>query len=452
MKKSRIAFCILLLCLSSFLFCDEAKKDEKTELEKQLDILNYGLESDITDLISSLTEEKDVSISKDVLNLFNQTRNVNIRKKILFYFQKLEDPCLKDFCLEFLLDPYDEETEYVGQVMQYVSELHITEAVDSIMDILKSDNEQFKSMCFTAIGKLGGPEEAKYLIDYLREEELETTEKQFLMKALGELAVVETYDDLVEIAQDEDENTYVRRYAIEAASKMGKNEVIQILVDMNQSKDPAVRAVVVSCSGNFVPDDPDALTIVLDGLKDNHQSVRAAAIKICREKKLVQAEKSLVFRAKSDPVTNLKYDSYYALAAINTKEASNLLASVISDSKASETARAKAVDAALEYSVSECYDEIKDTTRKALEDDKLKNLRYAIGKSIAKHKTPHFEDICMAYLEHKDVSTKGTGLDMYASSHYADAKQIVEKIAESEEKANNPLKKKAQLILQKASR
>ena len=85
------------------------------------------------------------------------------------------------------------------------------------------------------------------------------------------------------------------------------------------------------------------------------------------------------------------------------------------------------------------------------EDDKLKNLRYAIGKSIAKHKTPHFEDICMAFLEHKDVSTKGTGLDMYASNHYSEAKQIVEKIAESEEKANNPLKKKAQLILQKSS-
>ena len=128
MKKFRIAFCLLLLCFSSILFCEDAKKDEKSELEKQLDTLNFGLESDVTDLISSLTEDKDASISKDVLNLFNQTRNVNIRKKILFYFQKLEDPCLKDFCLDFLLDPYDEETEYVAQVMQYVSELHITEA------------------------------------------------------------------------------------------------------------------------------------------------------------------------------------------------------------------------------------------------------------------------------------------------------------------------------------
>ena len=451
MKKFRIAFCLLLLCFSSILFCEDAKKDEKSELEKQLDTLNFGLESDVTDLISSLTEDKDASISKDVLNLFNQTRNVNIRKKILFYFQKLEDPCLKDFCLDFLLDPYDEETEYVAQVMQYVSELHITEAVAPIMDILKSDNEQFMSMSLAAIGKLGGPEEAKFLVDLLRDEELETSQKQSLMKALGELAVVETYDDLVEIAQDEDENTFVRRYAIEAASKMGKKEVIKILVDMNHSKDPAVRSVVVTCAGNFVPDDPDAVTIVLDALKDNHQGVRSSSIKICREKKLQEAEKSLIFRAKNDPVTNLKYDSYYALASVNTKDASSFLASVISDDKASETARAKAVDAALEYSISECYDEIKATAKKTLEDDKLKNLRYAIGKSIAKHKTPHFEDICMAFLEHKDVSTKGTGLDMYASNHYSDAKQIVEKIAESEEKANNPLKKKAQLILQKSS-
>ena len=70
------------------------------------------------------------------------------------------------------------------------------------------------------IGKIGGVEEAKYLVECLEDEDLPLARRQSLMKALGQLKVVETYDDLVEIAKDEDENTFVRVYALESAASM----------------------------------------------------------------------------------------------------------------------------------------------------------------------------------------------------------------------------------------
>mgnify|MGYP002853220142 CR=1 FL=1 len=454
-KVLKFLICALFVCAFSFSLYSEEKDTEKSqnEIEKQIDILNYGLESDITELITDLTKEKDAFLVDEIKKMFDTTRNVNVRKKIIYYFQVLENDSLKDFCLDFLLDPYEEETEYVAQVMQYVSALKIKEASPEILDILKSDNEQFKNMSITALGLIGGKEEADYLIEYFHDEELDVIEKQTILKALGNLALVETYDDLIEIATDDDENTFVRRYAIEAASKMGKNDVVKILSEMSHSSDPNIRSVVVQSAGNFVSNEKsecnaDALIIILDGLKDNHQNVRMESVKVCREKKLSDAEKILLFRAKNDPVANIKYECYYALAGIGSKDCADFLSSVMKDEKMNETARAKAVDAVLEYNVTLCYDDVKKVAEKALDDDKLKNLRYAIGKSLANHDNLNFEPTCLEFLKSKDVATKGTGIDIYNRNNYIAARPLIEEIAASEEKSN-PLKKKASLVLEK---
>ena len=454
MKKIIFAFTVAIfsLLVPTFSLVAETTKNDKNEIEKQVDTLNFGLESDIIELIENLTKEKDPFLSEEIKTLFDETRNVNIRKKIIYYFQVLKNDCLKDFCLDFLLDPYEEETEYVAQVMQYVSALKINEAASEILDILKSDNEQFKNMSITALGQIGGKEEADYLIEYFKNEELDVIEKQTLLKALGNLALVETYDDLIEIATDEDENTFVRRYAIEAASKMGKKEVVKILVEMSRSSDPNIRSIVVQSAGNFVSNssdcDKEALIIILDGLKDNHQNVRMESVKVCREKKLSASEKPLLFRAKNDPVANIKYECYYALAGIGSKDCSEFLSSVLNDDKMSETNRAKAVDAIFEYTVTACYDDVKKLSEKALNDDKLKNLRYAIGKSLANHDNLNFEVICLGFLKHKDVATKGTGIDIYARNNYIAARPLIEEIANNDEKGN-ALKRKAKLTLEK---
>ena len=108
-------------------------------------------------------------------------------------------------------------------------------------------------------------------------------------------------------------------------------------------------------------------------------------------------------------------------------------------------------DAILEYKFSACYDSVKEVAQKSLAEDKYKNLRYAIGKSLAKSANPDFSDICIEYLEHKDVPTQGTGLDIYATNRYSNAKAIVEKIAENDSKENKN-QKKAKLVLEKLSK
>ena len=48
-----------------------------------------------------------------------------------------------------------------------------------------------------------------------------------------------------------------------------------------------------------------------------------------------------------------------------------------------------------------------------------------MGKEFAKYKRSEFSQICKEYLASKDVTTQGTGLDIYAKGRYEDVTPIV---------------------------
>ena len=100
----------------------ESEEEEESELQKRKDTLAFGLESEITDLISKLLKEEDKSLSDDILAIFNSTKNVNVREKAIEYFTKIEDNCLKDYALLILEDPYDEKTSSVNLLFKYVTQ------------------------------------------------------------------------------------------------------------------------------------------------------------------------------------------------------------------------------------------------------------------------------------------------------------------------------------------
>lgn len=450
MKK---IFCsLMILFCFLFVFADEKSDEEKTEseIQKRQDTIMYGMESDVISLLTTLTTEKDDMFSNKIFELFNTTRNVNVKENIIKYFTELKDDRLKDSCVEILMDPYEEKPSYVSMILQYVSSLEIKEASPYVLQILQSDSEDFYDAALNAVGKIGGVEEAKYLVECLEDEDLPLARRQALMRALGQLKVVETYDDLVEIAEDEDENTFVRVYALEAASSMGNEDIIPVLVDLFSHQEPRLRVAVIQGLSNFYLASEEVVPIILDGLKDNHASVRLKAAEIVKEKQIEIALPYLIYRAKNDSDKKIVYECYNAIAKINTQESVEFLDSIIKNKKLNETARAKAVESVLEYKVLDSYDAIIEVALTSLKDDKLKNLRYAIGKAIAKHELPMFESVCLEFLNHKDVATKGTGLDIMTKNKYSSLIPKVQEISEDKKAGVN--QSKAKLVLEKINK
>jgi HEAT repeat protein len=419
-------------------------EDEKSETEKRKETLLYGLDSEVAGLIDTLSSEKDKSFIKEIFFIFETTKNVNVKEKIINYYTQLEDEGLKEYALSIAEDPYDEKKSTVNLVFKYIEKMKITDAAPFLKTILESENVDYFDAAISALGSVGGVEEAVFLSEFIDKDELSLGQRQSLVKALGKLQVVETWDKLVEFAEDEDENSYIRMYSAEAIGNMKKDESVDILIKLFESTDPNLRQYVLKGLSNFTTEKVEDL--VVSALKDDHYKVRTEAIEIVKDQKITKAVPYIIYRAKNDSEKSVKSAAYKALGILNTNECIDLLVEIVENEKASETLRAEVSSVILENDINRGIDVVIEVAKKSLTDDKKKNLRYALGKEFAKYKKASFSEICGLYLESKDVATQGTGLDIFKAHKYPSLKAKVEEIANSEKESS--IKKKAKLILE----
>ena len=421
----------------------ESKDDSENSFSETEKIIKYGTSSEISDVINKIVENDDPRFTEILYDLFQVSKNVDIRSKILEYFTKQKDDCLADYALEILNDPYDYPNKTVENVFRYVSEIELKKACPCIVEILEVGNENYFNAAISVIGKIGGPDEAVYMASYLERDDLILAQRQSLMKTLGQMCAVETWEKLVEIVKDEDENSFVRMYAAEAIGKMKKEESVPILIEHFESSDPNMRQYCLKGLENF-PDNPEAVNLVLQATRDEYYKVRIEAIKACKELNLKEALPYLIYRAEKDVEKSVQKECYPVIAFLNINEGNDFLIKRITEKKVSDTDKLLAASALIENgNIGE--DEILLLAKEVLNDNRRKNLRNELGKLFIKYAKPSYSDICAAYLQSDDVTTVSQGLEMYKKGQFESAKGSVMKVAEESKNSSN--KKRARKIL-----
>ncbi|WP_443738293.1 HEAT repeat domain-containing protein [Treponema sp.] len=415
---------------------DEEFPDTRKE---NADTLKFGMEDDIIDLLNDFVKNEDVRFVDEVYDLFYVTKTIAVREKILEYFTKFKDPCLENFALEILDDPYEQKKSTVDTVFKYIQAVKTKEALPAVLKLVESEDENYFTNALTTLGEIGGSKEAVFLSEYLEREDLSLAQRQQLVKVLGKIKAVETYDKLVEMAQDEDENTFIRMYSAEAIGSMEKKEAVKVLVKLYEDKDPKLRCSVVKGLSNFKEND-EAKKTVIEAIRDSYVTVRLEAIEACKKNDYKEAVPYLVYRLEKDKEDSVKKKCYPAIACLNTKEGNEYLVKLITDKKVADTPKSRVATALLEYN-NAGTDEIIALAGETLKDDRRKPLRYALGKEFAKYKRNEFSSICKDYLDSKDTATQGTGLDIYSKGRYPDVLPVVRQIIL--DAAKNPLKKNA---------
>ena len=120
-------------------------------------------------MLDKLTTNDDPRFVDEVYDLFQVTKSKTVRQKILAYFAKLEDPCLEDYAVTILNDPYDEPNLLVNQVFKYVGAVKCTAALPAVMTLIDTDTEKYFDSALAALGDIGGPEEAKTICRMLKQ-------------------------------------------------------------------------------------------------------------------------------------------------------------------------------------------------------------------------------------------------------------------------------------------
>lgn len=412
--------------------------------EKNPEILKFGLEEDISELLDKMTRDKDVRFSGEVYDLFQETKSNVLREKILRYFSAIEDPCLEDFAVEILDDPYDEKKSVVDACFSYVQSVKTKEAIPAAKKLLESDDESYFQNSIETLGKVGGASEAVYLSKYIDNEDLSLAQRQSLVRALGSLHAAETYDKLVELAENEDENSFVRQYSAEAIGEMGKDEAVPVLVNLFESEDPNLRASAIKALSNF--SDSESKNTIIQGVKDSHLKVRNAAIDAVKKLKITSADEYLIYRAKNDKEPSVKKSCYAALASLGTGKGDDYLLGELENKKTGDNTKLEIATALLGENEKGAK-QIASLAVETVKDDRRKQLRYALGKLMAKYDNSAFSDVCLLYIQNKDVSTIGTGLDIYAKGRYSNCDSAVRELAE---KADLNAKSKNQMAIKAA--
>ena len=422
-----------------------AEKDEsEQDYENKSNTIKYGVPSEISTLIDELIKADDPRFTEEIYDVFQISKNTVIKQKALSYFKQQEDPCLEDYAVEVLNDPYEEKGDLVKACFQYISAVKTKEAIPAVLALIESENENYFNDAIAAIGEIGGPSEAMFLVEYLERDDLSDAQRQTLMRTCGKMHALQTWDKMVEIAEDEDENLYVRMYAAEALGLMEKKESIPILTGLFSENDPNLRQYVLKGLSHF-PDVLEAKETIIQGIRDEHWRVRQEAIKIARENKMEDAVPYLVYRAKNDSEKVIKEEAYTSLAVVNTKEGNEFMLSQLADKKLGDSTKKKIVEVLLKEGHAG-EKEILELAEECLKDDKRKDLRYAIGKELAKYENENYNDICLKYLESKDSTTQSLGLDMYKTNKFASAVPVMRGIY-SDKKANSGVKNRIKKML-----
>lgn len=420
----------------------ESRDEGKDVVEKNRQTLKFGIESDITSLIDTLTQNDDPRFADDLYDLFQMTTSSGIREKILGYFTKMGDPCLEDYAVTVLNDPYDLSNSLVSAVFVYTAAVKCKAAVPAVLTLLDSDNAAYFDGALSALGDIGSEDDAVHIADLLDRTDLSVAQRQTLVKVLGKIKAEGTVDKLTKLAKDSDENMFVRAYAAEAIGMIGKPESLPVLEKLFEEKDPTIRMYVIRGLKKY--GEKDVGNIIIQGIRDSYYKVRLEAIQAAGELDIKDAVPYLVYRAKNDPEGVVKEACYPVIARQNTKEGNDFLISIITDKSAGDTAKAKTAAALMKYGYAGKA-EILDLAKECLANDLRKPLRYALGKQFALYDRPEYADICKLYLGSGDPLTVGTGLDIYAQRRYTAVTDTVQAIAADAKAGVN--QKKARRIL-----
>ena len=169
------------------------------------------------------------------------------------------------------------------------------------------------------------------------------------------------------------------------------------------------------------------------------------AIKASKAMKLKEAVPFLIYRAKNDSEKIIKEESVRTIGFLNTDEGNDFLIEQLKDKKTGDGNK-KVIIAVLLEEKHTGQKEILELADECVNDDKRKDLRYAIGKELAKYENSAFKDICLKYLKSKDAATINLGLDIYKNNRFSEAEAVMREIA-ADKKANGNVKKRIKKML-----
>ncbi len=410
MNNLRLYIIILLLLIPGFILsADENEKEIKSLQEDRLETIMYGIDTQVSELITKLETEKNFDFNEDLLILLENSINSRLKVSIIKLFETAEDDSAVDYIFQELQENYNLADDIKVSFINYIADYQSNEISEYLLELVDVESNTISIAAITALGKSDLENTTEKLIEYLDDSLFDDLRKPSVIETLGKLKAEEALEILSDIATDiYTENSSLRWKAVVALGEIGNEKSLVVLKSLFSDKDPYLRNYTITALKHFPSKEIENLLI--QGLKDSSWRVRVNAAMSLGELGIKESIPILIYKAENDPdIRNVRSASVRALGEIGGGKAYDFIRKLYENERSDIGLRSISISILAEKDLSNSVKTINRVIDKEWDKDKSGILDYTC-KILSTTKNPTLKDIYARMLNYD----KTLNLKLYA--------------------------------------
>lgn len=302
-----------------------AEEAVRSTLEEWRDTLLYGINSEIEELLPTLTENREEDLIPEVVQLFETSRDSGVLAAAARYLATVETPDGHDRARQLIVEETVRTDDVLVALNNYLRETgaDLDEETAAVLERMVLDGTPAPARsAVRLLAAAGHPSDA--LIDLYRDNDAGDEIRGAILLELGERGDPEVFDFVTEIIREgEEAETQLQRFAIDTLGKLGDERGLPTILRQLDSDNALTRAYAVSALSQFETD--EAEQALLGALRDEFWRVRVAALETIAERRLTEATPAVIYKARRDPEEPVRLQAIETLAALDEPDGWSLL-------------------------------------------------------------------------------------------------------------------------------
>ena len=423
--KVRFVSIVLLLMIS----LSAGAENQKELVDKWREVLLYGIDSEILATLGALRTAGERSLDDELLQLFRESLNTEIRLAILQYYRETGYRAAAEPVLEMLSAGDLEDSELMIGLVRYVIDVRSAESVSVLINLLDHRDPGVALAAITALGRSENSEAGAAIEAKLADREYPAELRPDLILALGSLGYAPAYDQLVAIVRDRGGEKIERLYACDALGKIGDSRAVDELKKLFGEADSLVKMYAASALANFGMEEVQDLLI--QGLRDSNPRVRITSAKALADPGAKKAVDILIYKAENDPEKAVRGEAIRSLGAIGGSRATDYLKELYLSETNTLSDREIALIALTDHHLSFSLKAVETLISRDYETKNQASMEFT-AKNLSELESPQLKSLYEKFLDSTNPSLRIYALRGIGKNGFREFRAEIEELSEND--------------------
>ncbi len=328
-------------------------------------VLQYGIETEVLDLVRSLRQEKNLEFRDLLIDAYDHARNDDLKEALLLFFLDQKDKGLEDRAIKEIADPEKKGNSVLLNAVSYLTEIESQKVRETLVTLTSGKNKILALASIRSLGKLGAKEHIEDLLKLYRDAETDPNYKPDLIWAFGEMKAGAAVELLLKEYEENESQPLLRRSILEALGKIGDTRAWPLVEEALANTNTDLRSSAVATLSAY-PGKGNQVMLLTAALRDAQGSVRQAAAQAAKASKPLELKEMLNYRVKKDPEPKVRIAALQTLAVYDDGPATVI--SFLSDRKTDFTVWREALNLSLDKKYKGTFEALKKVLEEELKE------------------------------------------------------------------------------------